>query len=225
MEAREFLAALQLGDSFFPSGAATCSFGLEGLRTDGFLPDAAAVERFLAAQLTERWARADRVALHAAYAAEGDLDRVQAVDELCDASTLVESWRSAGRRLGKAFLNTNAALGTPFADAYARRVKQREAPAQVAAVQGLIAFGSGLTAQAGAALSAYTFSVAIVSAALRLGLVGHLDAQRLIAAQRVHIAELVEESVPPLAALSSWVPGAEIAAMRHEARSARLFAT
>jgi urease accessory protein len=225
MEARALLLALQLGDSFFPSGAAAYSFGLEGLWTDGFAPDARAVERFLEAQLAERWARADRVALHAAYAARGDLEGVLAVDEFADSSTLVESWRIAGRRLGRALLITNAALRTPLTEGYLRRVKVGAAPAQASAVQGLIAFGTGLSAPMGEALSAYTFSAAIVSAALRLGTIGHLEAQRLLRGQLEHIVRLVAEPVAPLESFSSWVPGAEIAAMRHEARTARLFTT
>jgi urease accessory protein len=225
MEGRLLLAALQLGDSFFPSGQSAHSLGLEGLRSDGALPDKAAVERFLETQLRERWARADRVVLHAAYAAAGDLERVTAVDRFADASILVESWRVAGRRLGRALLDANAAVGTRGCEEYARRVKAGPAPGQVAVAQGLVAFGLGLSAENGAALSAYTFSVAIVSAALRLGVIGHIDAQRLLARQRELSAELVAEPVPQLLAASSWVPGTEIAAMRHEARRERSFTT
>jgi urease accessory protein len=225
MDARPLLAALQLGDSFFPSGATAHSLGLEGLRLDGWLADARLVERFLESQLRERWARADRVVLHAAHAAAPDLDRVLTIDHFADASVLVESWRLAGRRLGRALLDGNAAVGTEGCEEYARRAKLGAAPGQVAVVQGLVAFGVGLDAESGAALSAYTFSVAIVSAALRLGALGHFDAQRLLTAQRARIAELVAEPVPPLEVASSWVPSAEIAAMRHEVRRGRSFTT
>lgn len=225
MDARNLLAALQLGDSFFPSGATAHSLGLEGLRLDGALPDAPAVERFLETQVRERWARADRVVLHAAHAAAGDLERLSAVDRFADASILVESWRAAGRRLGRALLHANAACGTPGCEEYARRVKEGEVPGQVAVAQGLVAYHLGLSAECSAALSAYTFSVAIVSAALRLGALGHVDAQRLLARQRALTAELVAGPVPPLEAASSWVPGTEIAAMRHETRRGRSFTT
>jgi urease accessory protein len=195
------------------------------MRADGRLPTPAAVERYLQTQLCERWARADRVVLQAAHAAEGDLERVQAIDRFADAMVLVESWRLSGRRLGRALVETNAAVGTPHCEEYARRVKHEGAPGQVAVVQGLVAFGVGLDAELGAALSGYTFAVAIVSAALRLGCLGHIDAQRLLTRQRTLIAELAGAPAAPLESASSWVPGAEIAAMRHEARRERLFST
>lgn len=102
--ADELLLALQFDDSFFPSGAGAHSYGLEGLRELGQLGSAGDVEGFLAVQLEERWASSDRALLLHAHAACPDLERVAALDELCERTTLVESWRSGGRRLGRAQL-------------------------------------------------------------------------------------------------------------------------
>ena len=53
------LAALQFGDSFFPSGAVSFSLGLETLHADGIVTDAASLEEFLTDQVMERWATAE----------------------------------------------------------------------------------------------------------------------------------------------------------------------
>jgi urease accessory protein len=98
-------------------------------------------------------------------------------------------------------------------------------------VQGLVAAGCGLEPGEAVALSGYGVAVAIASAALRLGIVGPREAQRLLAAQRARIATLAAAPVPEtpvaaqLEAMWAWVPEAEIAAMRHEARRGRLFAS
>jgi urease accessory protein len=217
------LLALQLGDSFFPSGASAFSFGVEGLRADGLL-DAAGVERFLAAQLEHRWATADRVALLHAHGAAAD-EEVARIDALLDRATLVPSFRLAGRRLGRALLATHVRLGTPRAAAYLEKVQAGGAPGQASVVQGLVGQGCGLTAEETAALSGYGLAVSIVSAALRLGLLGHVEGQRILARQRGLLARLIEAALPPLEAISAWAPATEIAAMRGDTRSGRLFAS
>jgi urease accessory protein len=224
-ELEPLLVALQLGDSFFPSGATSHSWGLEGLSTDGEVAGASGVADFLAGQLEGRWATCDRVALLAAHAAAADLDAVAALDHLVEHSTPVAGWRSSGRRSGRALLATHASLGTPRAAAYSAMVARDEAPGQASVVQGLLAAGAGLGGHEAAALSGYGVAVTIAGAALRLGLIGHLDAQRILAAQRERIARLAAEPAVSVAQMSAWVPAAEIAAMRHEVRKGRLFAS
>ena len=74
------------------------------------------------------------------------------------------------------------------------------------------------------AASAHTFCVALVGAALRLGTIGHLEAQAILLGQRGRIADLIAAPVPTLDAMYACTPAAEIAAMRHEVQSSRLFA-
>jgi urease accessory protein len=225
-DVRPLLTALQLGDSFFPSGSTSQSWGLEELRGGKRIDDAQALDDFLTGQLEGRWATADRVAAVAAHAAAASaLDDVAAVDDEVERSTPVAGWRVASRRGGRALLAAHTQLGTPGAADYAARVERGEAPGHGCVAHGLVAAGSGLSAEEAAALSGYGVAMAIVSAGLRLGIVGHREAQRLLAGQRERIARLVAAPVPPLEEMSAWVPAAEIAAMRHEARRGRLFAS
>lgn len=219
------LKALQLGDSFFPSGANVFSHGLEGLREAGDLRDANDVGRFVEAQLEHRWLCADRVAVCHAVAAAPDLTRLLQLDVFVDRSTLVESWRIGGRRLGRSLLRVHSALATPDVAAYSELVRSGAAPGQAAAVQGLIAHASGLCAQEAGALSGYGLALSLVSAALRLGLLGHLDAQRILSRANALLTRLLELPLPALDSFSSWLPEAEIASMRQEARHGRLFAS
>jgi urease accessory protein len=225
MSTSALLLGLQLGDSFFPSGATAHSFGLEGLQRTAAVTCATDVESFVSGQLAERWATSDRSLLLHAHAAADDLTRIAALDAFCDCSTFVESWRSAGRRLGRAQLTLHAQLGTPLTAAYRELVETGVAPGQGCVVQGLIGFALGLAAQHTAALSAHALAVSMVGAALRLGVIGHVDAQRILLRQLPRTAALIDLPLTPVEEVSAWVPAAEIASMTQEAQRGRLFAT
>jgi len=218
------LALLQFGDSFFPTGAASFSWGLETLRSDGLVCGAAGLDAFIAAQLEHRWAHFDRPAVVAAHRCGGDLDAVVEVDRQVEAGTLAREAREGGRRIGAALLKIHADLGTPGAAAYRERVLAGQAPGQMAAVQGLIASACGLDEAAACALSAYGVAVGIVSAAVRMAIVGHVDGQRILALQRERAVALADAPPPDASDLHAYTPMTEIAIMRHETGSGRLFA-
>jgi urease accessory protein len=218
------LAALQLGDSFFPSGANAFSWGLETLRNEAML-DRAGLEDFVAGQLEHRWADFDRPALVAAWEAGDDLERVFAIDRLVDAGTLAREAREGARRIGGALLKVHQGLGTPGAARYRAAAAEGRAPGGMAVVQGWLGRACGLGREATVALSAHQLVTGLVSAALRMGLAGHVDAQRILLSRRVQVAALAARPVPPLEELCSSAPMAEIAVMRHETGAGRLFAS
>ena len=78
------LTALQLADSFFPSGMYAHSHGLEGMVSRGLVTSAAQVAEFLANQFTWSIVPSDGVALLEAYRATdwGDLSTVMEIDQL-----------------------------------------------------------------------------------------------------------------------------------------------
>src|SRR6202165_5536889 len=93
------LAALQLGDSAFPSGAFTQSYGLEALVAEGAVTCAADVEAAPADPPRHRLARADLPSLLAAHqaAVEGDVERVARIDHALTAVKMTREERAAGR--------------------------------------------------------------------------------------------------------------------------------
>lgn len=219
----EVLLALQLGDSFFPSGATSFSWGIETLRAENHLTDAASVERYIEGQLTHRWATFERPALIAAYRANGNLARVVEVDRFVDAATLAREAREGGRRIGAALLKVHEGLGTPGAQEYRARVMQGEAPGQMVAVQGLIGAALNMSEDTACALSAYGLAVGMIGAALRVGLLGHMEGQRILQRIRLHIAKMPNQ-LAALEDITAYTPAAEIAIMKHETGSGRLFA-
>jgi urease accessory protein len=220
----ELVAALQHGDSFFPSGTIPFSWGLETLAAEGALESAVDVGRFVEGQLTSRWGTCDRPALVAAHRAADALDEVAQVDRELDALALSREMREGGRRAGGALLDVHVSLGTPRAGAYRDLVRAGEAPGQLAAVQGLVWRGVGLTEEAACAVSAHLACVGFVGAAIRLSLIGHIDGQRILSETRAVICRVLAEPLVSFDRVSSYVPAAEIAMMRHETGRVRMFA-
>lgn len=220
---KALLAALQFGDSAFPSGAFAFSQGLEGLAAIAGKPPADTVRLFIADQIRHRWASADRVALVHAFRAADDLTRVAAVDADNDRSTFCETLRTGARRNGTALLATHARLGTPHAADYQSMVQAGSAPGTLAAVQGLVFANAGLDEQSAVMVSGYGFAAGSMTAAVRLGLVGALSAQSILAKLLADLGECCDEPVAEEAEICGFTPFAEIAAMRQARLSTRLF--
>jgi urease accessory protein len=223
MKLAELLTVLQYGDSFFPSGAFASSWGLETLQDEGKVSDRLTLTRFIAGQLRLRWARCDRLALSLVYRAGDALESVAHVDAEVEALSLARDQREASRRAGRALLRVHAQLGTPHAAAYLAWITQGKAYGHVPIIQGLVWRGVGLSEEWASALSGQTQCLAFVSAALRLGMISHIEAQQIQQQLRETLLEVLQSPLPAM--LSSFAPAADIAMMRHETQSVRLFAS
>jgi urease accessory protein len=233
-QAAGLLAILQFADSFFPSGASAFSWGLESMHKDGLVNGTPQVFELLTALIEDRWACFDRglmrAAHHAAARLQADGDGVFAFDELiridahCECMTLNQEGRAASRRLGATQLKVHAGLGLPMAAAYLNEVLAQRAPGHLPIAHGLICQALGLSTLEGEAMSAFGQCTAVVGAAIRLGMLGHVDGQRLLMQMRVRIATVLTTHPPGLDDLWNGAPALDLAAMRHETRSARLFA-
>jgi len=214
---------LQYGDSFFPGGAVAFSWGLEGLLADRAILGTGDVSRFVRSQLRSRWATADRGVLAAAFLAAEDHDAVARVDWFQEAISLPAGLRRGSRRAGAALLAVHARLATPGIEAYRAGVRQGAAPGHLAVAQGLVYHGVGLDLAEAMTVSAHGLCVSVLGAAIRLGLLGHIEAQSMLAEIRASIVELIERPIPSLGEISSFTPVTDIAIMHHETQPVRLF--
>ncbi|MBN9021608.1 MAG: urease accessory protein UreF, partial [Rhizobiales bacterium] len=149
---------------------------------------------------------------------------VSAIDREVEASTIVESLRSGSRRNGGALLTAHARMGTPGAAAYRERVRSGDALGHLAVAQALVWRPLGLTEGEAVAISGYGLVSALMAAAIRLGAVGAIEAQVIAARLLDVVAAAAAAPVADGRPLRSFVPLAEIAAMRHGGCGQRLFA-
>ena len=218
------LAVLQFGDSFFPSGAVSFSWGLEGLSDNGVVTDADAVRAFVIGQLRARWAQFDRPVVIAAHRAKTNPDKITAIDHEVEVQTPCAEFRSGSRRMGEAMLSVFTKLGIGEAAAYRERVKQGDAPGHLPAMQGYLWGRAGLSEGDAVALSAHTFSTGLLGAGIRLGCLSHIEAQQILIEARDDAVRLAAWPVPLVSALSAYAIEAEIAVMQHVNNTQRVFA-
>ncbi len=218
---RTVLLLLQHGDSAFPAGGFAFSWGIEGLEIDGHLPRGrTALQAFVTDQLIHRWASMDRVLLRQAFVA--DEAGLQAVDFETEALTLSAEMRAGSQRAGRALIGVHARLGGPLAKAYRARL-DAGAPGHLPPAQAIAARDIGLDLPAAEILSGWSLITGLVSAAVRLGTVGHLDGQKVMTAAAAQLDTLLAREVDPDP--SAFTPVSDIAIARAPLRAQRMFAT
>lgn len=228
MDEASLIAAFQLADSFFPSGMVTFSHGLEAFSSLGPL-SGVDIDRLLNDYLIGKIAPCDLVAYaHAYRAAEAeDVPRLQAIDQLLTASLLPQEVRQGSARSGRALVTTlHPLMDAPLFKQFAQGIHRGKSDGNAAVCLGLLCFLWGISLRAGALLYLYTFSVSFLSAALRLGHLGHREVQRILFELRPRFSPLVDTALTRgLEEISAFAPLADIRAMQHAYLPVRLFSS
>ena len=222
MDSRGLLATLQHADSFFPSGAVSfrgvlkrCARMVWFGRRD--------VALFAAGQLRHRWATADRPVLAATYTASDDLEAVAAIDRLQDRWRCLWScaWgRGEWAQLCSAF--TAARNPERCFVSFTRAGAACAWSCRCGSGPSVARYRRSIRSRVG--VSAHCFCIGMIGAALRLGIIGHLDGQRVLAKLHDLVVELQATPIPSLHEVSTFTPACDIAFMRHELQPGRLFA-
>lgn len=218
------LALLQYGDSAYPAGGFAFSWGIEGLAADGLLDTAGDLDATIATHLARRWQTTDRVLLRRAYLA-ADLDSVAATDRLAEACTPGAEMREGSHRAGRALLGVAVKLGGPRSITYRTMVSADPRLGHLPIVQAIAWRDAGLTLEAAELVSGWTLATGLVSAATRLGLIGHIEGQCSLGAARETLVTLLADTPDPDALPSSFTPLIDIAVARGPSRHVRMFAT
>ncbi|GAN80320.1 urease accessory protein UreF [Acidocella aminolytica] len=216
------LRGLQFADGQFPSGGFAFSWGVESLAADGLLTRATWPE-FLTGQMEHRWAPHDRPLVAHAFQAWQDQEALMELDELTEALSIATAAREGSRRAGAALLGTHARLGTPGAASYRTLVTAEKTPGHLPVITGLVLAGAGLDLATALAVSAHSAAQSLGSAAVRLGIIGALDAQTALQKIQPWLAEILAAPIPPVDEIGSFTPLADIAMMRHPFQQQQLF--
>lgn len=215
------LVALQLADSAFPSGGFAHSAGLEAAMQMGEVRSEADVARFVHDAL---W-QAGHGSLP--FAADGwrHPDAVPEIDAACDAFLLGAVANRASRVQGRAFVSAcdrsfrESALVALHDDVRSRRIAGHHAPLFGAAARAL-----GISLDDVATLWLHGVARGVISAAVRLGLLGPHEAQRLqrsTAPLRARIAgECRDLDRDAVAQTSPWI---DLLGSQHDHLYSRLF--
>jgi urease accessory protein len=225
------LSMLQLSDSFFPTGMYTMSSGLEAIFYSGRKKmDAAELRDLIKIYLEQQIGPADCTALGNAYkhASASNLTLLLEVDSTIVAMRLVQEIRSASIRSGTqlikcihSFVKNNKILAD-----YANAIAAGQAAGPYPVALGVAANALAIPKHKAGIMLLYSFSVSIIAAALRLGMLKHLDGQRIIDELKPTIAKTVGTFIDrPLDGIWQFAPQIDIIQITHERMSSKMFIT
>jgi urease accessory protein len=165
----------QVIDSAFPTGTFAHSWGLEAAWQQGEVSDMAALQAFLEATLRQA-ARGAMPLVNAAYRAP---ERLASLDALADAFLLNAVANAASRVQGRTLLAT---VGRIWPGEAITHLQTRSAGtcAHVAPLTGAAFRAIGLPLETIQRAVLYAAARGVVSAAVRLGVAGSYEAQRLL---------------------------------------------
>jgi urease accessory protein len=217
---------LQFGDSMFPIGGFAFSGGLESAIQKGVVTDVFTLQAFVRTAV-EQAALGDGIALIWAHraAVAGDLAELERIDQRVYARKLSAETRAMTVRVGKKFAEMGAGItGAPLLCTWLERIQQGTTPgcypvglAVNFAVQSLQDRDAFIVHQ-------YGVGSMILSAALRLMKVSHVETQRILYELNTDADAAYEVAArSSLADMAGFAPLADILAAVHVKAHLRLF--
>ena len=222
------LAMMQLSDSFYPTGSFTLSHGLETLVQGGKVESMGQLQIFLQLLLTKKVGTTDVVALIHSHrgSSQNDIAAIYEADRRLYLQTAIAKQRETQRQSGRALLMV---AGNTWDSDILNTLKQETAKDNIHCLHPVI-FGAvsaivGITEQNAVLAFLHSLVTSIISAAIRLGIVGHLQGQQVLFNLASNIESVwLEASTMNLNQMRSGTPAIDLAQMQHPQLSQRLFA-
>ncbi|MDQ3887944.1 MAG: urease accessory protein [Thermoproteota archaeon] len=223
------LSMMQLSDSFFPTGMYSMSNGLEAIFYSGKKIRAEELRELVKTYIKYQIGPADCNALGNAYehAARSNLAKLLEVDRAIFSMKLVQEIRDASVRSGTQLVrcirsfSDNKILGQ-YEDAI--RAGQAFGPYPVALAVAANAFL--IPKEKAALMMLYSFSVSIVGAALRLGMLQHFDGQKVIDELKPTIVKVIKANINrPIEGIWQFAPSIDVIQISHERMNSKMFIT
>ena len=209
----------QIVDSAFPTVTFAHSFGLEAAWQQGEVEDAAALRRFLDASICQ----AGRSVLPFVTAAHKDPSRLESLDMLAEAFLINPVANRASRVQGRALAATVARVW-PSPATRDLRARADATQAHLAPLSGAMFAAIGLSLLVSQRATLYGITRGLLGAAVRVGLVGSYEAQRLQAACGERLDETLERCGSlDVDALAQTAPILDLLHAGHDRLYSRLF--
>ena len=220
------LKILQFGDSMFPVGAFAFSGGLEMAVQKGVVRDRASLGEFTRT-VAHLAATGDGVALLAGHrgALARDLDRIRRADEAIYIRKLSEEARTMTVRMGRKLAEMAAhILGDSMLDRRFRYSTTDSVPITYPVALGVLFAELGLSEEDAFAAHQYGVAVMVLSAAVRLMRVDHVDTQGILYTVNATVAEEYQRAaIATLDDMVTFGPVIDVLAAAHVHAHVRMF--
>jgi urease accessory protein len=225
----EEVSLLQMSDSFFPTGLYATSSGLEALSQVKRLKSKD-IFHYISTYLKQVVGPSDCTALGNAYEScmKKDLTALLNVDESLYSMRLIEETRSASVRSGNQLLKCVSTFvkGKKMLMDYQNAVSSGNATGIYPVSLGVASWSLGIQKNKAGLTLLYGFTVSVIGAALRLGIIQHFDGQKIIHELRPVILNSVLHNIDrQISSMWQCAPRLDILQMKHEAMNSKMFIT
>ena len=223
------LTLMQLSDSFFPSGLYTLSNGLETIFDEKRASSEGDVYDFLEVTLEQQLGPADSVALSNAYdcAKSKDISGIIRCDNVLYSMKLIQESRAASCRAGSQMLKCIVAISSDsFLKSYSEKISKNDSPGTHPVVAGVCSFAMGIKKEQARQMMMYGFCVSVTGAALRLGMIDHIQSQKLLHKIKPKIHQTLEKFIDTkIDDCWQFSPQYDLIQMTHEKKFSKMFIT
>jgi urease accessory protein len=225
----EDVSLLQLSDSFFPTGLYATSSGLEALSQVKKLKSKD-ISHYISTYLKQVVGPSDCAALGNAYEScmKNDLTALLNVDESLYSMRLIEETRTTTVRSGNQLLKCVSTFvkDKKMLKDYQNAIISGNATGIYPVSFGVVSWSIGIPKNKAGLILLYGFTVSVIGAALRLGIIQHFDGQKIIHELRPVILKSVLDNIDrPVLSMWQFAPGLDILQMKHAAMSSKMFIT
>ncbi|MGI9011470.1 MAG: urease accessory protein UreF [Nitrososphaeraceae archaeon] len=224
------VSMLQLGDSFFPTGMYTTSSGLETLFYDGRIKTKQEVIEFITVCLQYQIGPADCAALSNAYdfAKKQNITKIIEIDHILFSMKLIKEIREASTRSGRQLLNCLLSFvpDNNLISSYYNSIKNKTANGIYPVALALASNSLNIKKERACLILLYGFTVSITGAALRLGMLQHIEGQQVIHELKPIITNVINNNIKRhFSHLWQFSPGIDLVQMKHERMDSKMFIT
>lgn len=229
-EIEQELGVMQLSDSFFPTGIFATSNGLEFLFTEKKIQGMTDLIEIIETSINQQIGPTDCVALANVIdeANKNNFDKVIEADNIVFATKPIKEIRNASVRSGVQlikcvleFVNDNKILNQ-----YQDNITKNKAHGVYPVAFAVCCNALEIKKEKSMAMMLYGFTVGIVGAALRLGIIQHFEGQKIIHSLKPIISQTIKEySNKSLLEMWQFAPQVDITQMSHEKMDSKMFIT
>ncbi len=229
-EIEQDLGVMQLSDSFFPTGIFATSNGLEFLFKEKKIQGMKDLIEMIRVSINQQIGPSDCVALANVIdsADKNELDKVMEADKIVFSTKPVKEIRNASVRSGVQLIKcvSEFVKDNKILNLYKDNITKNNAYGVFPVAFGVCCNALKINKEKSLAMMLYGFTVGIVGAALRLGIIQHFEGQKIIHDIKPIISQTIKEySNKSLLEMWQFAPQVDIVQMSHEKMDSKMFIT
>jgi len=229
-EIEQELGVVQLSDSFFPTGIFATSNGLEYLFSEKKIQGMTDLVEMIRINLIQQIGPTDCVALSHVFecSEKQDLKGIIEADNTVFATKSIKEIREASVRSGIQLVKCVAEFvkDDSLLKQYQEEILEKNSHGIFPVAFAVCCNALKIKKEKSMMMMLYGFSVAVVGAALRLGLIQHFEGQKIIHKIKPIIAQTINDNLEKsLFEMWQFAPQMDIIQMSHEKMDSKMFIT